>query len=219
MPSRSHQPERATQAGISRRIVTTARRHFLTHGFRHITMDDLAEDLGMSKKTLYGCFPSKDALLKAVLIEKFRAVETDLHRITSDCSDVAAALHQLLACVQHHTEEIHPAFVRDIGREAPDLFKLVERRRRDVIRRHFGRLFDRGRNVGLIRKDIAPKMVIEILLGATQAIMNPPKMAELHLTPRSGYTTIITVILEGVLTRLRRPRRKTTRKSKRWTRR
>ncbi len=42
--------------------------------------------------------------------------------------------------------------------------------------------------------------MIEILLGATEAIMNPPKMAELGLTPKSGFLTIITVVLEGVLT-------------------
>ena len=41
--------------------------------------------------------------------------------------------------------------------------------------------------------------MIEILLGATEAIMNPPKMAELGLTPKMGFLTIITVVLEGVL--------------------
>ena len=42
--------------------------------------------------------------------------------------------------------------------------------------------------------------MIEILLGATEAIMNPPKMAELGLTPKSGFLAILTVVLEGVLT-------------------
>jgi len=48
--------------------------------------------------------------------------------------------------------------------------------------------------------------MIEILLGATEAIMNPPKMAELGLTPKSGFLTIITVVLEGVLTEKGRSR-------------
>ena len=42
--------------------------------------------------------------------------------------------------------------------------------------------------------------MIEILLGATEAIMNPPKMAELGLTPKTGFLAIITVFLEGLLT-------------------
>jgi AcrR family transcriptional regulator len=185
----------------SQRIIAAARRHFFAHGFRSVTMDDLAEELGMSKKTLYACFPSKDALLEAVLLDKFNGVEADLERIASDSSaDVLAALHGLLACVQHHTEEIQPSFVRDLRREGPHRFKLVESRRRDLIRRYFGKLFGEGRRAGILRKDIPTKLAIEILLGATEAIMNPPKMAELGLTPKSGYSAIISVILAGIMT-------------------
>jgi AcrR family transcriptional regulator len=188
-------------SSASRRIVAVARRHFLAHGFRSVTMDDLAEELGMSKKTLYSSFPSKNALLKAVLLDKFRSVEADLDRIMAECSaDVLTALRRLLACMRHHTEEIQPPFVRDIRREAPEMFKIIESRRRDVIQRYFGKLFSEGRRAGIIRKDLPTKLVIEILLGATEAVMNPQKMAELDLTPRTGYSAIISVILEGVIT-------------------
>jgi hypothetical protein len=37
-----------------------------------------------------------------------------------------------------------------------------------------------------------------MLLGSIQAILNPAKLAELGLTPQTGFTAIITVILEGV---------------------
>ena len=164
-------------------------------------MDDLAAELGMSKKTLYASFASKTDLLRTVLLDKFRSIEVDLDGIVSArSSDVLGSLHQLLACVQRHTEEIQPPFVRDIRREAPEMFELVQSRRRDVIQRYFGEIFDDGRKAGIIRKDIPIKLMIEILLGATEAIMNPPKMAELGLTPKSGFLSIITVILEGVIT-------------------
>ncbi len=192
---------------VRHRIVTEARRHFFDHGFRGVTMDDLARELAMSKKTLYACFPSKTALLEAVILEKFRHVDADLGRITSDVSsDCLGALHRLLACVQGHMEEIQPPFVWDIRREAPELFKVVESRRRDVIQRHFGKVFLEGRRTGLIRQDIPPKLAIEILLGAVQAIMNPPKMEELALTPKSGFSAIIRVVLEGLTTEKARSR-------------
>ncbi len=164
-------------------------------------MDDLAAELGMSKKTLYGSFPRKIDLLRAVLFNKFRSIETDLDRLTGrNVNDVLVALHELLACVQQHTAEIQPPFVRDIRREAPDMFELVQSRRRALIQRYFGKLFDDGRRAGIIRRDIPTRMMIEILLSATEAIVNPAKMAELGLTPKTGFSTVITVILEGVLT-------------------
>jgi len=192
---------------VAQRIIAAARRHFFTHGFRSVTMDDLAEELGMSKKTLYASFPSKLDLLRAVLLEKFHEVESDLDQVTAGIStDVLGALQRLLACMQRHTGEIQPSFVRDMRRETPEFFKLVEDRRRQVIQRYFGKIFEEGRRAGIIRKDIATRLMIEMLVGVTEAIMNPTKMAELGLTPNTGYTSVISVILEGLLTEKGRSR-------------
>lgn len=169
-------------------------------------MDDLAHELGVSKKTLYACFPGKSALLEAVLVDKFREVEADLRRVASDRSNMSDVLHDLLACVQRHTGEIQPAFVRDVRREAPELFALIEARRGRLIRRYFGRCFDDARKAGLIRKDIPAVLITELLLAGVQAILNPAKMADLGLTPKTGFSAIIAVILQGVLTATGRAR-------------
>src|SRR5262249_31217174 len=194
-------PEVPLDRTARQRIRAAAREQFLAHGFRGVTMDDLAEGLGMSKKTVYAHFPSKTALLEAMLLDKFRCAEEELEVITSECSaDFPTGLHRLLACVQRHTEEIRPPFLRDIQRETPDLFQVVQARRREVIQRYFSKLLGEGRREGLIRKDIPVHLIIEILLGAVEAIVNPPRLAEFGLLPKSGFTAIISVILEGALT-------------------
>ena len=154
----------------------------------------------MSKKTLYAQFPSKTELLRAVLLAKIRSVETDLDAVLASSNDASAALHELLACMQRHTEEIQPPFVRDMRRETPELFQLVEVRRRDLIQRYFGRIFDQGRRAGIIRKEVSTQLIVEILLGAVQAVMNPAKIEQLGLEPKTGYGAIISVILDGVMT-------------------
>ena len=192
------------QAGptVVRQVIAAARREFFLHGFRRVSMDDLASELRMSKKTLYGCFSSKLLLVEAVLKDKFHEVEKDLGRLAAeDSSDIEGAIHRFLHRVQRHTSEIHPSFVRDLGRESPDLFRIVEHRRRRLIRRHVASLFNRGRKAGLIRKDISVILLIEILLGAVEAIMIPSRVTELGLTLEKGYSTIIRVVLEGAMVR------------------
>src|SRR5215472_12580361 len=194
-------PEVPSDRTARQRILGAAREQFLAHGFRSVTMDDLAEVLGMSKKTVYAHFPSKIALVQAMLLDKFNCIEEELREITLECSaDFATGLHRLVACVQQHADEIRPPFVRDIQREAPDLFKLVQARRREVIQRSFSKLLSEGRRQRLIRKDIPVHLIIEILLGAVEAIVNPPRLAELELSVKSGITAIISVILEGAIT-------------------
>src|SRR5262245_43507671 len=191
-------PEVPSDRTARQRIIGAAREQFLAHGFRSVTMDDVAERLGMSKKTVYAHFPSKTALLEAMLLDKFRCAEAEMKSITSECSaDFSTGLHRLLACVQRHTEEVRPPFLRDIQRETPELFQVVQARRREVIQRYFSKLLGEGRREGLIRKDIPVHVIIEILLGAVEAIVNPPRLAEFGLSPKSGFTAIISVILEG----------------------
>ncbi len=182
------------------RIVAAARRNFFANGFRRVTMDDLARELGMSKKTLYEHFPSKTVLVEAAIFDKFRGIDAELERITSACSsDFAATLHRLLAYIQQQTGEIQPPFFRDIRRQ-PEMFNHVERGRRELVQRYLGKLLSRGRKAGVIRDDVPAELITEIILGALEKIMNPAKMAELDITPKAGYSAIIAVILEGVIT-------------------
>src|SRR5439155_2374551 len=108
------------------RIVDAARIHFLSHGFRSVTMDELAEELGISKKTLYAHLPGKIELLEAVLADKFAGVEAKLNGIIhAHPHDFSVALHELLANMQRELDEIKPPFVRDMRQKAPHVFKVI----------------------------------------------------------------------------------------------
>jgi len=164
-------------------------------------MDDLAEELGISKKTLYAHFPGKIDLLEAVLADKFSSVEAALKEATrAHPDDFPATLHELLAGTQRELDEIKPPFVRDMRQKAPQVFKVVERRRAALIQRYFGELFIEGQRAGMVRKDVPANLIIEILLAMVQAIMNPPKMEELGMMPKEGFTGILKIVLEGALT-------------------
>ena len=165
-------------------------------------MDDLAEELGISKKTLYAHFPSKIELLEAVLADKFASVEAKLNAITrAHPHDFARALRELLANTQRELDEIKPPFVRDMRQKAPQVFKVIERRRAALIERFFGKLFVEGQRTGMVRKDVPARLIIEILLTIVQAIMNPTKMEELGMMPKEGFAGILKIVLEGALTR------------------
>jgi AcrR family transcriptional regulator len=164
-------------------------------------MDDLAMELGISKKTLYAHFPGKFDLLEAVLADKFASVEATLKEVTrAHRHDFSATLQELLAGTQRELDEIKPPFVRDMRQKAPHVFQVVERRRAALIHRHFGRLFIDGQRAGMVRKDVPAKLIIEILLAMVQSIMNPTKMEELGMMPKEGFAGILKIVLEGALT-------------------
>ena len=184
-----------------KRLIVEAGKVFWTYGIKSMTMDDMATRLGISKKTLYAHFPGKFDLLEAVLSDKLRGVEATLKEVThAHPDDFPATLRGLLAGTHRELDEIKPPFVRDMRQKAPDVFKLVERRRAALIQRYMGKFFVDGQRLGMVRKDVPAKLIIEILLAMVQAIMNPPKMEELGLMPKEGFAGIIKIVLEGALT-------------------
>jgi len=208
MPSASaHSGPAITRVTPRQRIIAGARRHFFAHGFRGVTVDDLAAELGMSKKTLYAHFASKPQIVEAAILAKFAELDGELARITTErTTDFAAALRLMLACVLRHAEEVSSAFLRDVRRDKPELFQLIESRRSAMLQRHFGKLFAAGRRARMVRKDVPTAFLIEILLAAVQGVMTPRKLTDLGVTPRAGFAAIISVLLDGVLTSTGRAR-------------
>jgi len=183
------------------RIVDAARAHFFSHGFRSVTMDDLAEELGISKKTLYAHFPGKIGMLEAVLADKFARVEATMKEATrAHRHNFPATLHELLAGTQRELDEIKPPFVRDMRQKAPQVFQVIERRRAALFQRYFGNLLLAGQRAGMVRKDVPADLIMEILLAVVQAIMNPPKMEKLGMMPKQGFAGILKIVLQGALT-------------------
>lgn len=164
-------------------------------------MDDLAAELAVSKKTLYAHFPSKDALLAAVLRDKQERIRVTLEQAArGPANHFPQALHALLRGVQHELDELQPPFLRDM-RKAPEAFKHLEERRAHLIRKHFGRLFRQGQRDAHVRTDLPAKLMIETLLASVQAIMNPPKLTELGMAPKNAFSGLVDLLLHGAVMR------------------
>ncbi|MDX1950622.1 MAG: TetR/AcrR family transcriptional regulator [Verrucomicrobiota bacterium] len=193
---------RDTAADDRTRILSGAQSHFLTHGFRNVTMDELATELGMSKKTLYVHFQSKTELLEAMLDFKLQHLQSDLEKLMAIPGiPFAERLQRLLSGMRAHMEEIQPAFIRDVQRGDPKLFLRIQQARKRLIHSCFGQLLEEGRKAGAVRADIPVRLLIEMLVGAVDSMVQPARIDELGITPKTAYAQIVSVFLEGALVR------------------
>lgn len=186
---------------IATRIVSAARGHFLQHGFRSVTMDDLASAMGMSKKTLYVHFSNKRDLLDAVISEKTADFEAAMDAVESgEPGDFGATLHRLLDCMQRNTREISASFLRDLSKGDPAHFQKIKTKRHEVIGRTFVRILRVGQKAGAIRSDIPADLLVEILLGITDSVATPENLAAKGIAPGELLADILKVFLHGILT-------------------
>ena len=166
-------------------------------------MEELAAELRMSKKTLYAHFPSKTALLEAVIEDKFAHIEADLRQLIENPNTAfPARLQSLLACMRGHTEELKPTFLRDVRAEAPELFARMPAAPARAVHRYFGQLLDEGRASGAVRQDMLDRRAHrDPRRGGRKRSAVPPRLEELGLTPTTAFTQITSVFLEGALVR------------------
>ncbi|HEY5953058.1 MAG TPA: TetR/AcrR family transcriptional regulator [Terrimicrobiaceae bacterium] len=186
--------------GVRERMVATAERIFLSSGFSRVLMDDLARELGMSKKTLYAHFESKEELLRAVLVRRTTEIDRGLEAIVGAKESFPAKLGHLARFLQSQVAKVSPVFLEDIRRYAPDCFQVFEEFRGRAIPRYFGRLLEEGVRAGHVRQQLNRDLLIRMLVLSIQGIIRPETVEELHLRPGEALDHILAIFFDGILT-------------------
>jgi AcrR family transcriptional regulator len=132
-------------------IVAAAGRLFFAPGFARVNMDDLARELGMSKKTIYRHFPDKQSLLTAVLDRQFAAVERTLVAAAEDAEGLPFGVRaqRFLIAAGSELGQIGAAQLAT-GRGDAALRQYVEQRMDEVVYRRLDELFRDGHRLGLL---------------------------------------------------------------------
>ncbi|WP_242006373.1 TetR/AcrR family transcriptional regulator [Rhodothermus marinus] len=183
------------------RILEAARRRFFREGYARVTMDELARELGMSKKTLYQHFPTKAALAAAVM-EAFRAqVAEGLGRIFEDHTlSLPERLARAFAEAVRHLRQIEKPFLEDLARFLPDVWAETERFRSETIARLLGGALREGRAAGFIRTDVPVEIMLRSFQAVAERLVTPSALMELPYTLPEMIRLVIQLLFEGMLT-------------------
>lgn len=103
---------------LRKRIVCAATLLFQQHGIKQVRMDDVASKLGISKKTLYGAFADKEAILLEVVKLTSASLCTGIKEILASSSNVVEQIFLLYKRIIEHVRVINPLFFTDLIRYA-----------------------------------------------------------------------------------------------------
>ena len=183
---------------MKERIINTARERFFQFGFRKVTMDEIASDLGISKKTLYKYFDSKESLAAEVVAEFQSNVAKMINTLRAEVSDPIERFEKCILEVSQRRSKVSNLFLADIKKDMPRLWKTIEEFREKTILDHMGDILQEGIKKGKIRKDINPKIATNIYLGSIQTIMQPDRLARNEYSIEEAFSNISKIFLRGV---------------------
>ncbi len=153
---------------IKERILAAASELFRRHGVRAVSMDDLARELGMSKKTIYQQVASKSELVRLFLLNHFERNADRIRQIKADARDpVETAVHIAKLTAKHH-QVIYPELLHDIKKSYFDLWKLVQEKGREMMSTGLEANLRAGMKSGVYRADIKPGYIAELFSHLVQ---------------------------------------------------
>ena len=148
-------------------------------------MDDLAVKLGMSKKTLYKHFPSKEELVKGVLelrkqrigeLMKFIETKVPKHAFGEKIIQVSQKVAEILS-------EIQPYVLYDLKKSFPVIFDEFDTFRKESIVKSFTAALLEGRASGVFRDDIPIEIAVHVHLTLLSTMLHPEYLSGQTYTP------------------------------------
>jgi AcrR family transcriptional regulator len=148
------------------RIIEEAANMFRTYGIRAVTMDMLATQMGMSKRTIYEIFRDKEELLAGVM----RWMEGKQADLIKDClansENVIEAIFRMMDTMLSHYRKMSPAFKLDIKKYHNEM-KKIGRHAADPFE-NSKEILGRGVKEGLFRDDIDLDITDRCLKGMSK---------------------------------------------------
>lgn len=139
---------------IREKILEGAGKLFVEHGTRQVTMDMIAQTLGISKRTIYENFKDKNDLLSNFLTEATMQYKKSVLDIIKGSQNVIDALFKFGEYNHQAIKGVNPCFFKDIKKYHPEVFERVMGG--DQIRNYeiTYTILKRGINEGHFRKEI-----------------------------------------------------------------
>lgn len=184
---------------IKKRILDTARKYFFTQGYSKATMDELADELHMSKKTLYQFFKSKQLLLESVIYDFFQDFHTKINKIikNKDNEDISI-LKQVMSLVQAQVSQCNIWAFEDIQKNNPKAWQIINRLEEKLINGELRKLLQKGKEEGTIHHDIDLDFIVLVILNNIKSIVVPEVVSQLSYSTEEVIDMLTRIILYGI---------------------
>jgi len=154
------------------KILQKAADMFLNLGFKSVTMDDIAKEMGISKKTIYAHFSTKLKLVQAATFFVIDNINETIHTICSRNHDPIEEIFTIKSVVhdQLKNEKSSPAY--QLQKYYPRIFKQVKDKQFDSVSLCIVENLKRGIKDGYYRSDINIDLITRFYFSGNMSLTN-----------------------------------------------
>jgi len=175
------------------RILSESLRLFMKNGIRSISMDDIAKELGMSKKTIYQYVANKTELIEMVL-DFMREKESNIC-IDGDITKMNA-IDILLAVsknVSRQMKDLNPINAYELQKYYPSIYREFILKKRDHVYTTLKQNFEQGIAEGIYRNDLDIDLVARLYIQKLVDVHDPEFLSSVNF----GFEKVFQVMFDN----------------------
>jgi len=143
---------------------------FLNYGFKSVTMDDIANALGVSKKTIYQHFDNKTKLVEATTLNLFDSIACGIDHICSLEKNPIEEIYSIKRFVMEHLKDEKSSPQYQLQKYYPKIFNTLKSKQFEVMQTCVVDNLNKGINQGLYRDSINVEFIARIYFNSMIAI-------------------------------------------------
>jgi TetR/AcrR family transcriptional regulator, cholesterol catabolism regulator len=190
---------------MKQRIIDKATELFGKYGYSSIKTDQLATELGISKRTLYLHFSSKKALLETVINAVLDQIESNMESFFSKIENHKDNfIEELLSAWEINlkiSSVLSEHFFTDIQKYLPQIMDSYVKRRESNLRENFDKIYDIGLQLGYFKDHIHKDILYLVHYFSLKYILNPEVLSHSSFSISEAIRQIYVITMTGALTK------------------
>lgn len=168
-------------------------------GLRFFTVESLAARLGMSKKTIYKFFPSKEILIEKIVDFFTGSVKRKLEKIVKSDVDPIEKYTKIMDFIMNKISRVSMDKVVEVKNRYPIVWEKIETFRLGLTQ-DFTKIFIEAQEKGFARKDVDMNIVATIYMNIVNSTFQPEFFLKNNLAPVDTINLFVNLITEGMFT-------------------
>lgn len=152
------------------KILLTASELFLNYGFKSVTMDDIADKLGISKKTIYLHFENKTKLVEATTMSLFNQISEGIDCICALEKNPIEEFYDIKKLVMDHLKDEKSSPQHQLQKYYPQIFSTLKKKQFDLMQDCVKENLERGIAQKLFRETLHIDFISRIYFSSIIAI-------------------------------------------------
>tara|TARA_B100000795_G_scaffold63148_1_gene42562 strand:+ start:72 stop:728 length:657 start_codon:yes stop_codon:yes gene_type:complete len=185
---------------MKKNIILKATQLFMKLGFKSVTMDDIAKEMGISKKTIYTHFNNKETIIGVVTDHVFEMVCNDIDAICDLGQNPIQELYAIKKRVMQYMQKEKASPTYQLQKYYPTIYNNIKQRQFSYMQQCVVKNLNKGLDQDLYRKNIEVQFVARIYFNGITGIKEESLFPHTLFEGETLYEMYLEYHLRGIVT-------------------